>query len=158
DDALQAASAIVLDDDARIWSEIDPEIGVDTFWISDGCCHTVVDETPSQRAALDQKFDLEHTRQDPVKGPDDQLVLTDGQRTHSSTLYGSSLAHKPAANFGVRGRDRPLESSDGACASHQPLSVCRPHGVGRLDARPGRLRTADLRGIQPPRAAARCRG
>jgi hypothetical protein len=78
DDTFEPAAPVVFDNDARIWSEIDPQIGVDPFGVCDGSSYSVVDETPSQWAAFDEKLNIENARQNPVKGPDDQLVLTDG--------------------------------------------------------------------------------
>ena len=86
DDALEAALAGVLDDDAGVRREVRAEVGIDSRRIGDGHRHAVVDETPSQRTAFDQELDLKSARQDPVERPNDQLVLTDGQRTHSGRL------------------------------------------------------------------------
>jgi hypothetical protein len=91
DNPLETTPAVVFDNDTRVRSQVYSQIRVDPPGIRDGSSYTVVDETPSQRAAFDQKFDLEHTRQNPVKGSDDQLVLTDGQRTHNSALYGKRI-------------------------------------------------------------------
>ena len=59
----------------------------------------VFDETPGQRAALDQELEIEGAGEDPVQGPDDQLVLTDGQRTHNGRLYGTARqTQRPAGD------------------------------------------------------------
>ena len=83
DDPLQAASAVVFDDDAGVGREVGADVGIDALGVGDGDGDAVVDETPSQRAALDQELDVESAREHPVQRPDDQLVLTDGQRTHN---------------------------------------------------------------------------
>ena len=87
DDALQAAAAVVLDDDAGVGGDVGAQVGIDPSGIGDRRRYAVVDETSSQRAALDQELDLEGTRQHPVQRPDDQLVLADGQRAHNRRLY-----------------------------------------------------------------------
>ena len=94
DDALQAALAVVFDDDAGVGREVGAEVGIDRVGIGDGHRHAVVDETPGQRAAFDEELDVEGARQDPVQGPNDQLVLTDGQRTHNGRLYESRAADR----------------------------------------------------------------
>ncbi len=83
DDPFQAAPAVVLDDDAGVGREIGAQIGIDPLGIGDGGRNAVVDETPGQRTALDEKLDVEGAREDAMKRPDDQLVLTDGQRAHN---------------------------------------------------------------------------
>ncbi len=99
DDALQAAPAVVLDDDAGVGREVGAQVGVDATRIGDGGRHAVIDETPSERAAFDQELDVEGPRQNAMQGPDDQLVLTDGQRTHNRTLYESRAAVAPRATL-----------------------------------------------------------
>ena len=78
DDLLETAPAVIFEDDAGVWSEIDTQVGIYPLGIGNGRSNAVVDETPSQGAAFDQELDLEHARQNPVKGSDNQLVLTDG--------------------------------------------------------------------------------
>ena len=75
--------AVVFDDDAGVGREVRAEVGIDALGIGDGRRHAVVNETSSERAAFDQELDVEGAREDPMQGPNDQLVLTDGQRAHN---------------------------------------------------------------------------
>ena len=92
DDLLQAAPAVVLDDDAGARGEIGAKVGIDALRVSHRRSHPVVDETSSQRATLDEKLDLEDARKNPMEGSNDQLVLTDGQRSHNSHYTGVRAA------------------------------------------------------------------
>ncbi len=83
---LRLRRAVVLDDDAGVRGQVGAQVGVDPSGIGDRGGHTVVDQTPGQRAALDEELDLEDARQHPVQGPNEQLVLTDGERTHNTSL------------------------------------------------------------------------
>ena len=83
DDFLQAATAVALDDDAGVRRDVGAEVGVDPLGIADGRRNPVVDESSSERAALDEELDVESSRQHPMQQSDDQLVLADGQRAHN---------------------------------------------------------------------------
>src|SRR5262249_3670767 len=89
DHPLEAGTSIVSDDDAGGGSQVRADIRIHAFGIRDDDGYAIFDETSSQRAAFEKKFNLEGTRQDPVKRPDDQLVRTDGQRAHNLPLYAS---------------------------------------------------------------------
>ncbi len=82
EDLLQAAAAVVFDDDAGAGAEVGLDEGVGAPRIAGGGLDAGVVETPRQRAALDDEFDLEAGQQDFVEHPDDQLVLTDGETPH----------------------------------------------------------------------------
>jgi hypothetical protein len=56
---------------------------VSTRGIAHGGRDAGVGETAGERTAFDEKLDLENARQHAMQGPDDQLVLADGQRTHN---------------------------------------------------------------------------
>ena len=86
DDPLQAALAGVFDDDAGVGREVGAQIGIDPLGVRHRRGHAVVDETTGERAAFDEELDVEGTRENAVQGPNDQLVLTDGQRAHSQRL------------------------------------------------------------------------
>ena len=94
DDPLQAALAVVLDDDAGVGREVGAEVGIDPLGVGDGRRHAVVNETPSQRAAFDEELDVEGAREDAVQGPDDQLVLTDGQRAHNRPIIAETARRR----------------------------------------------------------------
>ena len=53
DHALQAAAAVVFDDDAGVGAQVGAEVGIDAFGVGHRDRHPVVDETPSQRAIFD---------------------------------------------------------------------------------------------------------
>ena len=78
EDLLEAAAAVVFDDDAGAGAEVGLEVGVGAAGIADGDADAGVVETPGERPALDDEFDFEAGQQDFVEHPDDQLVLTDG--------------------------------------------------------------------------------
>ena len=98
DNPLQRAFTAVLDDDARCRSEISAEVGIDTTWIGNGGGDAVFNEAPRERAAFDEKLDFEGACQHPMQGADDQLVLTDGQRTHNLRLYDRCRPHVSSLN------------------------------------------------------------
>ena len=80
---------VVLDDDAGARCEIGADVGVHATDVRDGRRHPVFNETPGEGPAFDKEFDVERPRENAMQGPDDQLVLTDGQRTHNASLYRS---------------------------------------------------------------------
>jgi hypothetical protein len=82
EDLLEAAFAIVLDDDAGAGAEIGFDEGVGAPRIAYGDGDAGVMQAPGERLALDDEFDLEAGQQDFVEHPDDQFVLTDGETPH----------------------------------------------------------------------------
>ena len=84
----QAPAAVVFDDDGSGGGEVRPQVGVHALGIAGRRRDPVIGETPGEGTAFDEKLDLENAGEHPVQGPDDQLVLADGQRTHNRRLYG----------------------------------------------------------------------
>src|SRR5262245_9189638 len=87
DDALQSLLARVFDNDAGARCEVRANVGVDAADVRDRCRHPVLNETPGEGPAFDKELNVERPRKNAMQGPDDQLVLTDGQRTHNPALY-----------------------------------------------------------------------
>ena len=75
---LQAAAAVVFDDDAGAGAEVGFEVGVGAPGIAGRDVDAGVVEAPRRRTAFDDELDLEAGQQDLVEHPDDQFVLTDG--------------------------------------------------------------------------------
>ncbi len=82
-DALEAAAPVVFDDDAGRGAEVRAKVGIEPGRIGDRNGHAFVDQTPREGPVLDQELHVERAGENPMQGPDDQLVLTDGQRTHN---------------------------------------------------------------------------
>ena len=78
EDLLEAAPAVVFDDDAGAGAEVGFEEGVGAARIAGRDVHAGVVEAAGERPVLDDELDLEAGQQDLVEHPDDQLVLTDG--------------------------------------------------------------------------------
>ena len=62
--------------------EIGAEVGVHPRRVRDGDRRSVLNQSSGEGTVLDQELDIESAGEDPVEGPNDQLVLTDGQRVH----------------------------------------------------------------------------
>ena len=77
-DFLQAAAAVVLDDDARAGAEVGLEVGVGPSGIAGHDVDAGVVEAAGHGAAFNDELHFEAGQQDLVEHPDDQLVLTDG--------------------------------------------------------------------------------
>ena len=75
---LQAAAAVVFDDDAGAGAEVGLDEGVGAARIAGRDVDAGVVQPAGERPVLDDEFDLEAGQQDLVEHPDDQLVLTDG--------------------------------------------------------------------------------
>ena len=82
DDPLQAALAVVLNNDGRRRREARADVGVHAFGVAEGGRHPGFHETPDHRAAFDKEINVECPGKHSMQGLDDQLVLTDGQRAH----------------------------------------------------------------------------
>ena len=74
---LQAALAVVFDDDAGAGADVGLEVGVGAPGIADRHRHARLVQTAGERPVLDDELDLEAGQQDLVEHPDDQLVLAD---------------------------------------------------------------------------------
>ena len=157
DDALQPALAVVFDDDAGVGREVGAEVGIDPLGIGDGRRHAVVDETPSQRAAFDQELDVEGAREHPVQGPDDQLVLTDGQRAHNPSIIQEAECTEGTASTERRRRSAGYELRTGQAEAVQIGSSrhARTSGVGRRGS--GRLASSPAASAQQFRGRRRSR-
>jgi len=81
---LEAAAAIVFDHDARPRRQVGFEVGVGAPKVSGDDLHAPVVQTPGNRFALDEEFNLETGQQDLVEHPDGQLGLADGETPHGS--------------------------------------------------------------------------
>jgi len=75
---LQAAAAVVFDDDAGAGCQIGFEVGFRAARVAGHHMHAGVMQAPGGRFALDDELHVEAGQQDFVEHPDDQLVLADG--------------------------------------------------------------------------------
>src|SRR5260221_637146 len=78
----RAPTVAVYDDDACDGGKIGLEVGIGPLGVGEDDGHARIVETASERAILNEKFDLEAGHQDFVEHPDDQLVLADGETPH----------------------------------------------------------------------------
>src|SRR5262249_53084590 len=77
EDLLQAAPAVVFDDDAGARTDVRLDPGFSDAWISGSDGDPGFVEPSRQGSVFDDEFDLEPGQQDLVEHPDDELVLAD---------------------------------------------------------------------------------
>ena len=78
DDLLDAAPAVVFDDEAGARGDVGFEVGVDAPRVAGGDLDPGVVEAAGERPAFDEEVDLEAWEQDGIQRADEQFVLADG--------------------------------------------------------------------------------
>ena len=82
EDPPEASLAVVLDDEAGAWRDAGLEVTIDAAGVTDRGVRASLVKATSQGPVLDQKLHVQAGQQDLVQGPDDQLILADGETPH----------------------------------------------------------------------------
>ena len=98
-------AGVFFDDDAGAGTQVGSDERVGAARIARDRVDTGVEQTPRDRPAVDNEFDLEAGQQDLAEHPDDQLVLTDGETPHriiNRQLYARNEAPPQTAKRRTR--------------------------------------------------------
>ena len=91
-DLLDAALAVVLDDEAGGGGDVGFQVGVDAPRVAGRDLDPGVMETPGEGPAFDKEVNLEARQQYFVERSDDQFILTDGQNAQLRSRQGPGPA------------------------------------------------------------------